>query len=68
LDSFESNKGLGGASLRVSRFRVRGEWFFWWDPPSYCEWGYSLKEGSKNIVLLVERRALGVVGVSGVPN
>ncbi len=30
-----------------------------------CEWGYKVREGSKNVVLWVEPRALGVVGVSG---
>jgi ABC-type dipeptide/oligopeptide/nickel transport system permease subunit len=34
-------------------------------PPSCCEWGYSVRKGLKNVVLQVEPRVLGVVGVSG---
>jgi hypothetical protein len=36
--------------------------------PHVVSGGYSVKEGSKNVVLRVEPRALGVVGVSGAPN
>jgi len=48
-----------------SKFKVRGDWLFWWDPPSGCEWGYNVWKGSKNIV---EPRTLGVVGVDGAPS
>ncbi len=33
------------------------------NPPSCCEWGYKVREGSR-----IEPRALGVVGVNGAPS